>query len=115
MVPEVIELDTITFAFDQYGVTPEAKIGLDENLERLGIQPDLSIVIQGHTDSIGTEDYNQKLSEQRAQAVYEYFISKGISSERMQTIGYGESRPAADNSWAQGRALNRRTEISPVR
>ena len=114
VVPEVIELDTITFAFDQYELTPEAKMGLDENLERLSSQPDLSIVIQGHTDSIGTEDYNQKLSEQRAQVVHEYFISKGVSPERMQTVGYGESRPAADNSSAQGRALNRRTEISPV-
>ena len=87
-------------------------MGLDENLEGLSNQPDLSIVIQGHTDAIGPEDYNQKLSEQRAQAVYEYFISKGVSSERMQTVGYGESRPVADNSSAQGRALNRRTEIS---
>ena len=87
-------------------------MGLDENLEGLSNQPDLSIVIQGHTDAIGPEDYNQKLSEQRAQAVYEYFISKGVSPERMQTVGYGESRPVADNSSAQGRALNRRTEIS---
>ena len=115
MVPEVIELDTITFAFDQYELTPEAKMRLDENLERLSSQPDLSIVLQGYTDSIGTDDYNQKLSEKRAQAVYEYFISKGVSSERMQSVGYGESRPIADNSSAQGRALNRRTEINPVR
>ena len=112
VVPEIIEFDTPTFAFDQYELTPEAKMGLDENLEGLSNQPDLSIVIQGYTDSIGPEDYNQKLSEQRAQAVYEYFISKGVSPERMQTVGYGESRPAADNSSAQGRALNRRTEIS---
>jgi OOP family OmpA-OmpF porin len=115
VVPEVIELDTITFAFDQYELTPEAKMRLDENLERLSSQPDLSIVLQGYTDSIGTDDYNQKLSEKRAQAVYEYFISKGVSSERMQSVGYGESRPIADNSSAQGRALNRRTEINPVR
>jgi OOP family OmpA-OmpF porin len=112
VVPEIIEFDTPTFAFDQYELTPEAKMGLDENLETLSSQPDLSMVIQGHTDSTGPEDYNQKLSEKRAQAVYEYFISKGVSPERMQTIGYGESRPVADNSSAQGRALNRRTEIS---
>jgi OOP family OmpA-OmpF porin len=112
VVPEIIEFDTPTFAFDQYELTPEAKMGLAENLEGLSNQPDLSIVIQGHTDAIGPEDYNQKLSEQRAQSVYEYFISKGVSPERMQTVGYGESRPVADNSTAQGRALNRRTEIS---
>ena len=112
VVPEIIDFDTPTFAFDQYELTPEAKMGLDENLEALSSQPDLSMVIQGHTDSTGPEDYNQKLSEKRAQAVYEYFISKGVSSERMQTIGFGESRPIADNSSAQGRALNRRTEIS---
>jgi OOP family OmpA-OmpF porin len=112
VVPEIIEFDTPTFAFDQYELTPEAKMGLDENLEALSSQPDLSIVIQGHTDSIGPEDYNQKLSEKRAQAVYEYLNSKGVSPERMQTMGYGESRPVADNSSAQGRAMNRRTEIS---
>jgi OOP family OmpA-OmpF porin len=112
VVPEIIEFDTPTFAFDQYELTPEAKMGLDENLEALSSQPNLSIVIQGHTDSIGPEDYNQKLSEKRAQAVYEYLNSKGVSPERMQTMGYGESRPVADNSSAQGRAMNRRTEIS---
>jgi len=114
VVPEIVEFGTTTFAFDKYELTPEAKMGLDKNLDKLNSQPDLNIVIQGHTDSIGTENYNQKLSEQRAQAVYEYLISKGFSPERMQTVGYGESRPVADNTSAQGRASNRRSEIIAV-
>jgi len=115
VIPEAIELDTITFDFNKHELSPEAKMNLDENLQRLSSQPDLSIVIQGHADSTGPEEYNQKLSEQRAQAVYDYFSSRGVSPERMQTLGYGESQPVADNSTAQGRALNRRAEISPVR
>jgi len=115
VIPEAIQLDNITFAFDKYELSPEAKMNLDENLQKLSRQPNLSIVIKGYTDSTGPEDYNQMLSERRAQAVYDYFTSKGVSAERMKTLGYGESDPVTDNSTAQGRALNRRAEISPVR
>jgi OOP family OmpA-OmpF porin len=115
VIPEAIELDTITFAFDKYELSPEAKMNLDENLQRLSSQPNLPIVIKGYTDSTGPEDYNQMLSERRAQAVYDYLSSRGVSPERMKTLGYGESHPVTDNSTAQGRALNRRAEISPVR
>jgi len=112
VIPEAIELDTITFDFNKYELSPEAKMNLDENLQKLNDQPNLSIVIKGHADSTGPEDYNQKLSERRAQAVYDYFTSRGVSPERMQTLGYGEAQPVADNSTAQGRALNRRAELS---
>ena len=115
VVPEIINLDAINFAFDKYELSPEARMNLDGNLQRLSSQPDLSIVIQGHADSTGPEEYNQKLSERRAQAVYDYFSSRGVSPERMQTLGYGETQPVADNSTAQGRSLNRRVEITPVR
>jgi OOP family OmpA-OmpF porin len=115
VIPEAIELDTVTFDFDRHELSPKAKMNLDENLQRLSKQGDLSIVILGHADSTGPEEYNQKLSEQRAQAVYDYFASRGVSPERMKTLGYGESHPVADNSTAQGRALNRRAEINSVR
>ena len=115
VIPEAIELDTITFDFDKYELSPKAKMNLDENLQRLSNQPNLSIVIKGYTDATGPEAYNQKLSERRAQAVYDYFASRGVSGERMKTLGYGESHPVTDNSTAQGRALNRRAEISSVR
>ena len=87
---------------------------LDQDLQKLSKQPDVHIVIRGYTDSTGPEEYNQKLSERRAQAVYDYLSSKGISGERMKTMAYGESDPVADNGTAQGRALNRRAEISPA-
>ena len=115
VIPEAIELDTITFDFDKHELSPKAKMNLDENLQRLSNQPNLSIVIKGYTDATGPEAYNQKLSERRAQAVYDYFASRGVSGERMKTLGYGESHPVTDNSTAQGRALNRRAEISSVR
>jgi len=115
VIPEAIELDTITFDFDKHELSPKTKMNLDENLQRLSSQSNLNIVIEGYTDSTGPEDYNQKLSERRAQAVYDYLVSRGVSPERMKTLGYGESDPVADNNTAQGRGLNRRAEISPVR
>ena len=112
VIPEPITLEGVHFGFDKYELSTQDKMDLDQDLQKLRNQPDLRIVIKGYTDSTGPEEYNQKLSEQRAQAVYDYFTSKGISGERMKTVGYGESDPAADNSTAQGRALNRRAEIS---
>ena len=84
---------------------------LDENFEMLNNRPDTSIVILGYTDATGPAEYNQQLSERRAEAVYNYLESRGLSPSRMQTVGYGESRPVAENNTAQGRALNRRSEI----
>ena len=115
VIPEAIQLEAVNFGFDKDELSPEAMISLDKNLERLSNHADLNIFIQGYTDSTGPEDYNQKLSERRAQAVYDYFSSKGVTPERMKTLGYGESQPVADNSTAQGRALNRRAEINTVR
>ena len=65
----------------------------------------------GHTDSIGSADYNKGLSERRAKVVYEYLTSHGISADRMTWAGYGESQPMADNETDAGRAQNRRTEL----
>jgi OOP family OmpA-OmpF porin len=114
VVPEVVELKTVHFEFDKYDLTPMAQMTLDENAETLRKNSDMKVVIQGNTDSIGTEAYNQGLSERRAQAVYDYLSSKGIAPERMQTVGYGFSRPVASNSTPEGRALNRRSETQPL-
>ena len=114
VVPEIVELKPVHFGFDKYDLTPTAKMNLDENLEVLNNRSDLSIIIQGNTDSIGPEAYNMTLSERRAQAVYDYLLSKGVSAERMQTVGYGASRPVAENSTREGRALNRRSDINPA-
>jgi len=114
VIPEPITLEGVHFGFDKHELTPQDKMNLDKDLQKLSKEPDVHIVIKGYTDSTGSEEYNQKLSERRAQALYDYFASKGISGERMKTVGYGESDPIANNSTAQGRALNRRAEISPA-
>jgi OOP family OmpA-OmpF porin len=77
----------------------------------LGANPSSPVTVEGHTDSIGSNQYNQKLSERRANAVRQYLIEKGIASSRIQVIGYGEERPIADNKTAEGRAKNRRAEF----
>ena len=68
--------------------------------------------VEGHTDWIGSDAYNQKLSENRARAVRDYLIQKGVEPSRLEAVGYGESRPVADNNTVQGRARNRRTEFT---
>ncbi len=72
------------------------------------------VEVAGHTDSTGSDAYNQQLSERRAQTVTDYFLSRNISAQRFITIGLGESMPIADNSTAAGRQLNRRVEITLV-
>jgi len=72
----------------------------------------MKIELAGHTDSIGSEQYNQGLSERRAKSAYNYFVSKGIAADRMTTVGYGELRPVASNATDEGRAKNRRVEIT---
>lgn len=114
VVPEAVELKSVHFEFDKYDLTPQARMTLNENLEILRQNSDMSVVIQGNTDSTGTETYNMTLSERRAQTVYDYLRSNGIAPERMETVGYGFSRPIADNSTREGRALNRRSEIQPL-
>jgi OOP family OmpA-OmpF porin len=114
VVPEIVELKPVHFGFDKYDLTPVATMNLDENVEILNSRSDLNIIIEGNTDSIGPEAYNMTLSERRAQAVYDYLLNKGVSAERMQTVGYGASRPVAENSTREGRALNRRSEINPL-
>ncbi len=114
VVPKIIELEPVHFEFDKYDLTPAAKMKLDENLQVLQDNPNLKVVIQGNTDSIGTEAYNLTLSERRAQTVFDYLNSNGIAPERLQTVGYGFSRPIADNKTREGRALNRRSELQPL-
>ncbi|MCX7822162.1 MAG: OmpA family protein [Syntrophobacterales bacterium] len=108
---EVIVLRGIHFDFDKYNIKPEWVPVLDEAVEILKKNPNIKVTIEGHTDYIGTVAYNQKLSEKRAKAVYDYFLSKGISADRMKTIGYGELKPKADNKTVEGRAINRRVEL----
>ena len=100
----------IRFEFDKATILPSSYAELDQFVTFLKDNPKLLVEIQGHTDSKGTAEYNQKLSERRAEAVRQYFISKGIPASQMRAKGYGMTRPMADNATEQGRAQNRRIE-----
>ena len=87
---------------------------LDEVVNVLKENPALKLEIQGYTDSVGAEKYNQRLSEKRAKSVYEYFVKKGVNSSQLTYKGYGEAAPIASNDTDEGRAKNRRVELKPL-
>ena len=102
------------FDFDKAILKPEGKGKLDDLSSKLqGINLEVIIAV-GHTDSVGTDVYNQKLSIRRAESVKAYLQSKGIEANRIYTEGKGETQPVADNKTAAGRAMNRRVEIEVV-
>lgn len=102
------------FDFDKSVLKPLGKATLDGLVERInGISLEVVIVV-GHTDSVGTDAYNQKLGQRRADAVKAYLVSKGIDSKRVYTESRGEKQPVADNKTSKGRERNRRVEIEVV-
>jgi len=101
----------ILFAVDSAVLSADAKYSLDDFANVMLDFPKTAILIQGHTDSTGSEEYNMKLSERRAQAVFNHLAMRDVAPDRMAAIGYGEGYPVADNSTAAGRALNRRVSI----
>ncbi len=102
------------FDFDKSVLKPEGKAKLDDLVGKVkGINLEVIIAV-GHTDSVGTDAYNQKLSVRRAEAVKAYLVSKGIEKNRVYTEGKGEKQPVASNRTAEGRAKNRRVEIEVV-
>ncbi|MCF8330963.1 MAG: OmpA family protein [Bacteroidales bacterium] len=113
-VGETVVLNNIFFEYDEYDLLPESRVELNRLAELLNKNPELNIRIQGHTDSRGDEAYNQKLSENRAKAVYDFLIQQGITPNRLSYKGFGESKPIADNDTEEGRAKNRRTEFEVI-
>ncbi len=102
------------FDFDKAVIKPEGKAKLDDLIGKIqGINLEVIIAV-GHTDSVGSDTYNQKLSVRRSEAVKAYLVSKGIEKNRVYTEGKGEKQPVADNKTAEGRAKNRRVEIEVV-
>jgi len=110
-VEAVIELGGVHFDFDKATLKPEAMVVLNKAAALLQEHERVVVEVAGHTDSIGTDAYNQKLSERRAIAVKDYLNSKGVKASRLTAKGYGESMPVASNDTDAGRAENRRVEL----
>jgi len=101
----------ILFDLDSANIRPESKPVIDEVLGMLRGEPAWKLMIEGHTDATGVDAHNQTLSQQRAESVKAYLVAAGIDSGRLQSRGYGESKPVADNATELGRAQNRRVEL----
>jgi OOP family OmpA-OmpF porin len=102
------------FDFDKAVLKPEGRAKLDDLVSKMsGLNLEVIIAV-GHTDSVGTDSYNQRLSIRRSEAVKSYLVSKGVEKNRVYTEGKGEKQPVADNKTAEGRAKNRRVEIEVV-
>lgn len=110
-VGDRLVLHGATFEFDEDRLTANAKLLLDRVADALLARPDLQVEVQGHTDSKGAEEYNQRLSERRAESVTRYLVGRGVQGDRLTAVGYGESQPVADNETEEGRELNRRVEL----
>jgi len=104
-------LDDVLFDFDKSNVKPEAGAILDRLVAFMNENKDKKVSLAGHTDSVGTEAYNLRLSERRVNSVKDYVVKKGVDSSRISGQGFGESKPIADNKTAEGRSKNRRVEI----
>lgn len=103
--------EKVLFNIDEYSLKPGAANNLNRVADILIRYPEFDIFVEGHTDSTGKENYNQWLSEKRAETVAEFIISRGVDTARVQIIGYGEIRPVATNETAEGRQQNRRVEL----
>lgn len=101
----------VLFAIDSALLTPSSRSSLDELAAVLTEYAKTAVVVQGHTDSTGSEQHNQDLSERRANAVKNYLAGQGVGVERMAALGYGEGAPVDDNGTAAGRARNRRVDV----
>jgi outer membrane protein OmpA-like peptidoglycan-associated protein len=110
-VGETVILRNIFFETDKYDLLPESKAELGKLIAFLSKNSNMHIEIGGHTDNVGSDAHNITLSQNRAKAVYDYLVSKGVSAEKLTYKGYGKSMPVDTNDTPEGRAGNRRTEF----
>jgi len=107
----IVNMSDVLFDFNKYTLKPEAREKLARVSGILLAYPGLKMQVEGYTDNIGTDDYNQRLSDQRAGAVRDYLVTSGVTQEDISSQGFGKTRPIADNSTNSGRAQNRRVEM----
>jgi len=107
----LVTLGDVLFAFNKAELSPQAGPRLDKLANFLRQFPDRKLIIEGHTDSVGGDTYNQELSERRAQAVQGALVQRGVAPDRITARGYGKTYPVAENASPEGRAMNRRVEI----
>lgn len=111
---QTLVLEGVHFDLNSANLTQESYSILDHVAEELRDNPHVRVEIQGHTDEIGTAEYNQDLSQRRAETVRAYLVSKGIKEDRLVAKGYGSTRPVAKNDTEEGRAKNRRVELKKL-
>jgi OmpA-OmpF porin, OOP family len=109
-----IAMKYVNFKSGTSEMTTSSRKNLDEVLKVLLKYPEMNLSIEGHTDDVGDDAFNQSLSEKRARACMDYLIQKGISKDRLLVTGYGETKPIGDNKTEEGRLQNRRTEFNPI-
>jgi outer membrane protein OmpA-like peptidoglycan-associated protein len=109
--PKTYTFEDVHFDFDRYTLRPDALRILDEAVSAMQSDATLNLTVEGHTCSIGTNEYNMALGERRANAVRDYLVSRGIAATRLRTVSFGEENPKFDNSREETRRLNRRAAL----
>jgi len=107
----IVSLADILFDFDKATLRRDVEFNLVKIATILNQFGEMKVLVEGHTDSVGSEEYNLGLSKRRAQAVYDFLVTQGVTASRMTWDGYGESRPVADNDTEEGRQKNRRVDL----
>ena len=107
----IVNINDVLFDFDKYTLKPGAREKLAKVSGILLAYPGLKIQVEGHTDSVGTDEYNQRLSEQRADSVRDYLVQQGVPQSTVSAVGFGKEGPVASNDTASGRQQNRRVEM----
>ncbi|MCC6545166.1 MAG: peptidoglycan-associated lipoprotein Pal [Nitrospirae bacterium] len=110
----VMKLEDIFFDFDKEIIRPDSKLILDRNVQLLKEHPLMEVVIEGHTDERGTNEYNLALGERRTRSTKRYLVARGVASERLRTISYGEERPFCTENTEECYQSNRRAHFVPV-
>ncbi len=113
-IDRVLKTYRVGFIYAKDRLTPDGRVGLDKIYNILNRYRDIEVEIGGHTDSDGTRVNNLKLSQKRAEIVKNYLLSKGIASDRLRAVGYGEDRPLVKNNSAKNREINRRVEVKII-